>query len=119
MAPMIDANIDIAQFEVSAGRAAALLQALANEKRLMILCLLADRELSVGELQSRLGLSQSALSQHLMKLRRDNLVRTRRASQMVFYSIEDRDALKVVATLAEIFCPVEPNHDQADPPSPR
>ncbi len=58
--------------------AAAVLKAMANPQRLKVLCLLAERELSVGQLESLVGLSQSALSQHLAKLRQDKRVRTRR-----------------------------------------
>jgi ArsR family transcriptional regulator len=93
------------RFEAQAAKAAALLRALANEKRLMILCQLGDGELSVGALQSRVGLSQSALSQHLALLREEGLVATRRAAQTIFYSIVDPAAVRVIATLAEIFCP--------------
>ena len=99
------ANFDIAQFEASAGEAARLLRALANERRLMILCQLVDGERSVGELLPLVGLSQSALSQHLAVLREEGVVATRREAQSVRYRIAGPAALKVVATLAEIFCP--------------
>lgn len=103
---MIDlANFDIARFEASAAEAAKLLRALGNERRLMILCQLADGERSVGELLPRVGLSQSALSQHLAVLREEGVVATRREAQTVRYRIDDPAALKMVATLAEIFCP--------------
>ena len=88
-----------------AAEAAKLLRALANERRLLILCQLADGERSVGELQARLGLSQSALSQHLAVLRQQSLVVGRREGQTIHYRIADPAALRVVATLAEIFCP--------------
>lgn len=99
------ANFDIARFEASAADAARLLRALGNERRLMILCQLADRELSVGELQLLVGLSQSALSQHLAVLREESVVATRRDGQFIWYRIADPAAVRVVATLAEIFCP--------------
>jgi DNA-binding transcriptional ArsR family regulator len=103
---MIDLDlIDLRQFEASATRAAALLKALSNEKRLMILCQLGDRELQVGAIRPLVGLSQSALSQHLALLREEGLVATRREGQAVFYRIADPAALRVIATLAEIFCP--------------
>lgn len=71
---MLDlANFDIARFEASAAEAARLLRALANERRLMILCQLGDRERSVGELLPLVGLSQSALSQHLALLREEGI----------------------------------------------
>jgi ArsR family transcriptional regulator len=98
-------SIDLARLESSATQAARLLRALANERRLMILCQLADRERSVGEILPLVGLSQSALSQHLAVLREEGLVATRRESQTIWYRIDDPAALKLVATLAEIFCP--------------
>ena len=101
------ARFDLALFEESAGRAAALLRLLGNEKRLMVLCQLADEELSVGELQRRVGLSQSALSQHLALLREEGVVSNRRASQTIYYRIADHSALRIIETLAELFCPPE------------
>lgn len=94
-------------FEESAGRAATLLRLLGNEKRLMLLCQLADGELSVRDIQSRVGLSQSALSQHLALLRAEGIVGTRRESQTIYYSIVDHAAMRVIETLAELFCPPE------------
>lgn len=98
---------NLAAFEASAAAAATLLRALANERRLLILCQLRDGELSVGALQDRLGLSQSALSQHLAVLREEGIVGTRRQSQTIFYRIADPAAVQVIATLASIFCPEE------------
>ncbi|MEO5706740.1 MAG: metalloregulator ArsR/SmtB family transcription factor [Alteraurantiacibacter sp.] len=103
---MLDlARFDLAMFQNSAARAAALLKLLGNEKRLMVLCQLADGELSVGQLQAQVGLSQSALSQHLALLRQDGVVATRREAQTIHYSIADPAALRVIQTLAELFCP--------------
>jgi ArsR family transcriptional regulator len=99
------ASLDAMRFEASAEEAARLLRALANERRLMILCQLTDGERSVGQLLPLVGLSQSALSQHLAILREQGILATRREAQTVWYSIANPDALKVVATLAEIFCP--------------
>jgi ArsR family transcriptional regulator len=99
------ARFNIAQFEESAGRAAALLRLLSNERRLMILCQLIGGDLSVGTLQGRLGLSQSALSQHLARLRADRIVATRREGQTIFYRIIDPAALHLLETLADLFCP--------------
>ena len=95
------ARFNIAQFEESAGRAAALLRLLSNERRLMILCQLIGGDLSVGALQGRLGLSQSALSQHLARLRADRIVATRREGQTIFYRIIDPAALHLLETLAD------------------
>nr|WP_314434080.1 metalloregulator ArsR/SmtB family transcription factor [uncultured Brevundimonas sp.] len=106
---MIDVNLlGLEQFQESAGRAAALLKSLSNEHRLMILCQLGDSELQVSQIQARVGLSQSALSQHLARLREDGLVATRREGVAIFYRIADPAALKVIAVLAEIYCPPQP-----------
>lgn len=103
---MFDSSrFDLALFEQSAGRAANLLRLLGNERRLMVLCQLADGELSVGAIQSRVGLSQSALSQHLALLREQGVVATRREGQTIHYRIADHTALRVIQTLAELFCP--------------
>lgn len=100
-------TFDPALLDASAAAAAKLLRALANERRLLILCHLVEGESSVGQLQPVVGLSQSALSQHLAVLRDEGIVATRREGQTIWYRIEDPAALKVVATLAEIFCPPE------------
>jgi DNA-binding transcriptional ArsR family regulator len=88
-----------------AGDAAQLLKLLGNEKRLLILCFLAARgEMTVGELVDVVQLSQSALSQHLGKLRADGLVAFRRTSQTLHYRVADKRALRVLQVLKEIFC---------------
>ena len=88
-----------------AGDAAQLLKLLGNEKRLLILCFLAARgEMTVGELVSVVDLSQSALSQHLGKLRAVGLVSFRRTSQTLHYRVTDKRALRVLHVLKEIFC---------------
>ena len=84
--------------------AAQLMRSLANPHRLMLLCVLADGELSVGELNRRVTLSQSALSQHLAVLRNEQLVSTRREAQTIYYSVVDGVALKVVRLLHDEFC---------------
>lgn len=84
--------------------ASRLLEALANPRRLAILCALADGERSVGELTGMVGLRQAALSQHLAKLRAAGIVSTRRASQMIFYRTSSPAAVAVINTLADIFC---------------
>ena len=108
-------RFDITRFEASASKAAKLLRALGNERRLMILCQLVDGELSVGDLLPRVGLSQSALSQHLAVLREEGIVATRRDGQSIRYRIEDPAAIQVVATLAEIFCPPDTRIDHDHP----
>lgn len=101
------ARFNLASFEESAGRAAALLRLIGNEKRLMVLCQLADGELPVGAIQHRIGLSQSALSQHLARLREEGVVATRRESQTIYYRIADHNVMRIIETLAELFCPPE------------
>lgn len=88
-----------------AGEAARLLKLLGHEKRLLVLCFLAVRgEMTVGELVDVAKLSQSALSQHLAKLRADGLVEFRRASQTLHYRVVDQRALRVLQLLKEIYC---------------
>ena len=94
------------EFTRQAGEAARLLKVMANECRLLVLCLLAEAgELSVGELADHVGLGQSALSQHLARLRHEGLVATRRESQSVFYRVCDPRAEQVLALLHQIYCP--------------
>jgi len=90
--------------QTHAADAAQLLKALANEQRLHILCNLLDGPLSVGELNDRLELSQSALSQHLALLREMRLVVTRREAQTIFYSLPDGPVVRVMALLQDIYC---------------
>ena len=100
------ADIGIAELERKAGQAAGLLKLLANENRLLILCRLAiASEMSVGDLADAANLSQSALSQHLAKMREDGLVATRREAQTVFYRIADPNAARLLALLKSIYCP--------------
>jgi len=88
-----------------AAAAAGLMNALGNESRLMILCMLAEDEQSVGALNEAIPLSQSALSQQLARLRRQGLVNTRRESQTIFYSLRKGPAEKVIHLLHDIYCP--------------
>ena len=93
------------QLEQQAGEAAQLLKLLGHEKRLLVLCFLAARgEMTVGELVGVAKLSQSALSQHLAKLRADGLVEFRRAAQTLHYRVVDKRALRVLQLLKEIYC---------------
>ena len=90
----------------AASDAAALMKALSNEHRLLILChLIEEHEMPVGELVAKIGLSQSALSQHLAKLRGQGLVTFRRDAQTLFYRVCDERAASVVLLLHQIFCP--------------
>lgn len=88
--------------DVVIDQASALLKAMANDNRLRILCLLDGRELSVTELNRELALSQSALSQHLAILRREELVSTRRASQTIYYSLQGQRAQAILAALDDL-----------------
>ena len=88
-----------------ADAAANLLKAMANTHRLLILCALADNELSVGQLNEAIPLSQSALSQHLAKLRADELVNTRREAQTIHYRLAPGPITEIIAVLQTHFCP--------------
>ncbi len=96
---------DMARMQAHAGQAADLLKALANEHRLMIMCTLLGGELCVSDLNAKVSLSQSALSQHLANLREAGLVRTRKESQTVFYAVNGDEASKIIAVLKSIYCP--------------
>lgn len=92
------------QMGAHAGDAADLMKALGNESRLMILCMLADGERSVGDLNEIIPLSQSALSQQLARLRTQGLVKTRRESQTIHYSLAEGPADQVIRLLHSIYC---------------
>lgn len=89
--------------ENRAGEAAELLKVLANDQRLIILCRLSDAELSVSELGEYVNLAQSALSQHLAKLRAQGLVATRREGQNIYYRLANPTAQKLVGALCELY----------------
>lgn len=96
----------IEALERQAAEVAATLRLLANEKRLLILCRLAlSGEMSVTALGAAVGLNQSALSQHLAKMRADGLVATRRDAQMLFYHIKDARVRLLLSALKDIYCP--------------
>jgi DNA-binding transcriptional ArsR family regulator len=96
----------IAELERKATDAAGLLKLLANENRLLILCRLAQaKELSVGDLTEAVGVSQSALSQHLAMLREQGVVGTRRDAQTVFYRLVDPATTRMLGLLRDIYCP--------------
>jgi ArsR family transcriptional regulator len=97
-------HLDPARLAANASTATKLLRALGNEHRLMILCKLVEGEHTVGELVAAIGLSQSALSQHLAKLRADRLVATRRDAQTIYYRLASAEAAKVMQLLADIYC---------------
>ena len=91
-------------FDNSARQASRLLKALSNEHRLLIMCRLSEGEKSVGQLEAMIGLGQSALSQHLARLRRDDLVKTRREAQTIYYSLIGDEAIQVISVLYGIYC---------------
>lgn len=83
---------------------ASYLKVLANSSRLLILCELNNGERSVGALEGAVGLTQSALSQHLAKLRESGIVATRRDAQTIYYRLADPRAVRMIGTLYELFC---------------
>lgn len=99
--------MNVADLAPKAEQAESFLKALANRHRLMVLCELHKGELSVTALQQAIGLSQSSLSQHLARLREDDLVKTRRASQTIYYSLANENVSRIIGLLYEMFCAKE------------
>ncbi len=97
-------NIEYSNMRANASEASELLQAMANERRLMVMCNLLDKEMSVNQLVDLLNMNQSALSQHLARLRASKLVETRRSGQQVFYRLASKNAERVIKTLYDIYC---------------
>jgi DNA-binding transcriptional ArsR family regulator len=97
------AFMDIETIEKNASTAVNLLKALSNERRLIIVCALYGGEKSVGELEKVVHLSQSALSQHLARLRREGIVGTRRSAQTIHYSLSDKSVEKIMHCLSEVL----------------
>ena len=96
-------EISLENLEGQTDKASSLLKALANEKRLLIVSILYKGEKNVGDLEQIVGLSQSALSQHLARLRRDGVVETRREAQTIYYSIKDKSVNKLLQCLCDIY----------------
>ncbi|MEM6462286.1 MAG: metalloregulator ArsR/SmtB family transcription factor [Pseudomonadota bacterium] len=94
----------MADLQEKAEKASQLLAAMANPKRLLILCNLVQGEMAVGTLAGAVDLSQSALSQHLAKLRALNLVSTRRDAQTIYYSVASGEVQAILETLYELYC---------------
>jgi DNA-binding transcriptional ArsR family regulator len=94
-------NLDFMQFHTE--QASSLLRAMGNPQRLRILLLLAERERSVIELEALVGLSQSAVSQHLARLRQTKLVRFRRDGQMTFYALDGDEVRSILMTLHLLY----------------
>ncbi|MEM7462158.1 MAG: metalloregulator ArsR/SmtB family transcription factor [Pseudomonadota bacterium] len=95
--------MDTIVLENNLSEASKLLSAMSNSHRLMVLCKLLDGEMSVTTLADSVGLSQSALSQHLAKLRERNLVATRREAQTIYYSLASKDVSAVLLTLYKLY----------------
>lgn len=101
----MSANLENAM-QAHAEEAAMLMKQLSSPARLLILCALVESELAVNELNEKVQLSQSALSQHLAKLREANLVATRKEKQTVFYRLKGSEVIQIMAVLKNIYCPV-------------
>lgn len=99
--------MDLSVLTAHAAEAAELMRQLSNQSRLMIVCSLVEGELSVGELNERVPLSQSALSQHLANLRKSELVATRRDGLTIYYRLHGDKATRVISLLKDMFCPDE------------
>ncbi|MCX7324800.1 MAG: metalloregulator ArsR/SmtB family transcription factor [Hyphomicrobiales bacterium] len=97
-------QLDRETFEANAIEVAATLRAIANQRRLQILCLLMEGEATVGTLVARVGISQSALSQHLAKMRDEGLLAFRRESQTLWYRIADGRIRELMAELYRLYC---------------
>lgn len=96
--------MDLRQLAANATEAESFMKMLANKNRLMILCSLIDKECSVSELNRKIPLTQSALSQHLAALRKSNLVATRREAQTIYYTVSDDRVKQIIKKLYEYFC---------------
>ena len=107
-------NFDLDLVSRNAPRASAILKAMSNHHRLLILCQLVNGEKNVGQLEDFIGLSQSALSQHLAKLRHEGLVKTRRQAQTIFYSLNGDEATSIIKALY-VICTVAENEPAAGP----
>ncbi len=96
-------GFDAEPIDLNLKRASSVLKAMSNEHRLKVLCHLVSGEKSVGELEPIVGLSQSALSQHLARLRRERLVKTRRQAQTIFYSLDGDEVSRLIEALNGIY----------------
>ncbi len=99
--------MNLGELQSKAGAVEALLKSVGNRNRLIVLCELQKGERSVGTLQQALGLSQSALSQHLARLRMDGVVATRRQSQTIYYSLASEKVARLIGLLEKLYCAPE------------
>ncbi|MFT6301880.1 MAG: DNA-binding transcriptional ArsR family regulator [Granulosicoccus sp.] len=95
---------ELLQLQTQARRASELMKALSHETRLLILCLLTEKEMSVSELEEIIGLSQAAVSQQLARLRLERLVSTRREGRQIYYRIVDNEVNTIIESLYDLFC---------------
>jgi len=105
--PKFDKNVsaeEMKQLQAQARRASELMKALSHETRLLILCLLTEKEMSVSEIEEIIGLSQAAVSQQLARLRLEGLVSTRREGRQIYYQIVDKEVNTIVESLYDLFC---------------
>jgi DNA-binding transcriptional ArsR family regulator len=105
--PKLSENASPAEVDAlmeQASKASRLLRSLSHETRLMILCLLSEREMSVSEIEQIVKLPQATVSQQLARLRLDGLVIARREGRLIFYSIADKDVSSIIESLYELFC---------------
>jgi len=100
----ITGKFDMKQMSVAADRASALMKTLGHKGRLLILCQLASGEKSVGELSESLSIPQSPLSQHLSRMRKENLVTTRRDAQTIYYSLHADEVGQIIECLYNLYC---------------
>ena len=98
-------TLDIARMREAADKATAVLRALANADRLLLLCQLSQGEMAVSDLETLLDIHQPTLSQQLGVLRNEGLVTTRRDGKRIFYSVADPNVLQILATLYQLYCP--------------
>ncbi|QIL89401.1 metalloregulator ArsR/SmtB family transcription factor [Microbulbifer sp. SH-1] len=97
-------NISLDKMRASAGDASLMLRSLGNQDRLLLLCLLSQEELCVGDLEERLDIRQPSLSQQLGVLRREGLVETRKEGKRVYYRVADPKVLTLLQTLYQLYC---------------
>lgn len=102
-----EVQIDARRMASAAQKASELMKTLGHKDRLMVLCHLSSGEKSVGELAGLLDIPQSPLSQHLARMRKENLVSTRRDAQTIYYSIASKDAARIVGLMHELYCGAE------------
>ena len=95
---------DLERISGNARRASEFLKALAHESRLLILCILAEGEKSVSQLEDILNLRQPTVSQQLARLRADGLVSTRRDGKVIYYNLASEEARVVIGAIYDVFC---------------